>query len=257
MQSVLVGRGARGGILLFKTCSVLVAAAGRGRRAGLPYPKTLYPVRNRPILVRILETLLHLDPSPTVIVSPTGRTAISQCLDRFRVVAHLVEQAEAKGMGDAVLCFAKSESYGISANVLLIWGDIPFIQRTTVDRMIAAHLAGGNDFTFVTARVQSAYTKVQRNEGGEVTGVAECRELGLTPTPGEREIGLFIFRRDPVLEALQQDAPGKFGETTGEHGFLYVVGLLASGGRKVVGLPIATKRDLVSLNSISDLGEYA
>ena len=35
---------------------VLIPAAGLGTRAGLPYPKTLYPVDGTPILHRLLAT---------------------------------------------------------------------------------------------------------------------------------------------------------------------------------------------------------
>lgn len=55
---------------------VLVAAAGRGTRAGLPYPKTLYPVQGRPILLRILDLLSPYDDCPTVVVSPEGMQPI-------------------------------------------------------------------------------------------------------------------------------------------------------------------------------------
>jgi bifunctional UDP-N-acetylglucosamine pyrophosphorylase/glucosamine-1-phosphate N-acetyltransferase len=43
------------------------------------------------------------------------------------------------------------------------------------------------------------------------------------------------------------------GAATGEHGFLYVVEHLIQRGFKVEALPIATERDLVSLNRPSDL----
>ena len=44
--------------------SALVAAAGRGTRAGLPYPKTLFPVQGKPILVHIAELLAPYDAHP-------------------------------------------------------------------------------------------------------------------------------------------------------------------------------------------------
>lgn len=249
-------RGERGLILSHSnTCSVLVAAAGRGTRAGLPYPKTLYPVRGVPILVRILRTLAHLDPFPTVIVSPSGRAAISECLSQNGLSADLVDQAEPKGMGDAVLCFRRSKSYGASENALLIWGDIPFIEKETVDRMVAAHFDHANDFTFVTAHTQKSYTRVRRDTGGNIIEVEESREFGGDVKDGERDIGLFIFRHAFIMELLERDAPGKYGKTTGEHGFLYIIGELASRGYRVEGIPIARDNDLISFNKMEDVVE--
>jgi bifunctional UDP-N-acetylglucosamine pyrophosphorylase/glucosamine-1-phosphate N-acetyltransferase len=235
----------------------LVAAAGRGTRAGLPYPKTLFPVLGKPILIRIAELLDAYDSQPTVIVSPEGEDPVRECLQQHGRIAHLVVQPEPRGMGDAVLHFAHSPAYPDSENVLLVWGDIPFIQPETLRGLVQAHEDGGNDFTFVTRNVESAYTVVARDAAGVVVGVVESREEGTERLQaGERDIGLFVFRKTPIIEMLQQDLAGKYGKLTGEHGFLYVIGHLARLGFKVEALPIATALDLVSLNSLRDIDGY-
>ena len=232
----------------------LIAAAGRGTRAGLPYPKTLYPVQGRPILLRIFEMLRPYDAQPTVIVSPSGVEPIAECLEKQEFPAHFVIQPEPKGMGDAVLRYAHSPAYESAEHVLLIWGDVPFVRPETVSQMVAAHLREDNDFTFVTRRVARPYTVVSRDPEGNVTGVIETREVGgEVPAEGERDIGLFVFRKLPVFEALALDLPGRLGGSTGEHGFLYVIAQLARLGRKIAALPIAQEIELVSLNSLQDL----
>lgn len=236
---------------------VLVAAAGRGTRAGLPYPKTLFPLQGKPILVRIAELLACYDLSPTVIVSPEGFEPIRQCLEAAGVSAHLVEQPAPNGMGDAVLRFEQSPAFESANDVLLIWGDIPFIQPKTVEAVVAAHFNSANDFTFATRFVDSAYTIVSRNAAGIVTGVIETRELGITePRAGEREIGLFLFRKQVVLNALREELHGKRGHTTSEHGFLYIIEHLSARGLRIEALPVATELDLVSLNSIKDVNSH-
>ena len=234
--------------------SVLVVAAGRGSRAGLPYPKTLHPVRGKPILIRIAELLAPYDPMPTVIVSPDGRKPVHDALASNGQVAHLVVQADPRGMGNAVLRFTDSPAFAGASDVLLIWGDIPLIQQSTVATLVATHFANGNDFTFVTREVNSAYTVVSRDKDGRVLGVVETRESRSgEPLPGERDIGLFVFRKQLVMDALLEESAGKYGAATGEHGFLYVIGHLASKGFRVEALPIATVDDLVSLNKLDDL----
>jgi bifunctional UDP-N-acetylglucosamine pyrophosphorylase / glucosamine-1-phosphate N-acetyltransferase len=124
--------------------------------------------------------------------------------------------------------------------------------------MVEAHYSRGNDFTFVSRVVSSPYTIVLRNDMGEVTGVLETREAGLAPpADGERDIGLFIFRKEPVLNTLCEDLSGKWGRHTGEQGFLYVIGHLVSRGCKVEGLPIGKEIETVSLNSVRELAGYA
>lgn len=235
----------------------LIAAAGRGTRAGLPYPKTLFPIQGTPILIRIARLLSQYDTSPTVIVSPEGQEPIQQCLDAANLQGHLVVQPEPKGMGEAVLRFAESPAFEKTAHVLLVWGDVPFIQPETMAGVVSAHLQHDNDFTFATREVDSAYTVVTRDSDGQVQGVIETREQNIKePQAGERDIGLFCFRKSLVLEALREELPGKWGRTTGEHGFLYLIGYLAARGRRVEALPIATELDLVSLNSMTDIDRF-
>ena len=236
---------------------VLIAAGGKGSRAGLPYPKTLYAVQGKPILVRIHELLADLDPCPTVIVSLSGQADVAACLAQKRLAAHIVVQTEPRGMGDAVLQFRLSPAYPASSDVLLVWGDIPFIQPQTVVAVVEAHRQTDNDFTFATRRADSAYTIVTRDDEGNVLRVSETREMGAAaPQPGERDMGLFVFRKDPVFDLLQQDLSGRVGMTTGEHGFLYVIEHLVARGYRVQGLPVATELDMVSLNALKDIEAF-
>lgn len=233
--------------------AALVAAAGRGTRAGLAYPKTLYQVGGVPILVRLLRGLAPIDPCPTVVASPDGAPRIAEALAAAGRPAHLVVQDEPRGMGHAVLCFEQSSAFAAADEVLLVWGDIPLLQPATLSELIAAHRRGGHDFSFVSRHVDAAYTVVARDGDGRVTGLVETREAGAIPAPGERDIGLFLFRKAPVFALLREELPGKYGARTGEHGFLYLVAHLAARGLRVEAFAIATEADLVSFNQLADL----
>ena len=237
--------------------SVVIAAAGVGSRVNLPYPKTLFPIKGKPILVRLAELLAPYDAEPTVIVNEGGREQIKQCLLKNNIQAQLVLQSMPRGMGDAVLRIDSSEKFTNSEHVLLVWGDIPFIQQETVETMINHHLEQDSDFTFVSRVVDEAYTVVMRDKSGNVTHLIETREEGITDLgPGERDIGLFIFRRSLTLQTLREELPNKWGKSTGEHGFLYIIEHLVSKGLQVEALPIAQEIELVSLNNMEDASPY-
>ena len=237
--------------------SVLIAAAGVGSRAGLPYPKTLFPIKGKPILVRLAELLAPYDAEPTVIVNEGGKEQIKQCLLKNNIQAELVLQSMPRGMGDAVLCIDNSEEFTNSEHVLLVWGDIPFLKQETVETMINHHLEQDSDFTFASRVVDEAYTAVLRDKSGNMTHLIETREEGITDLgPGERDIGLFIFRRSLTLQTLREELPNKWGKSTGEHGFLYIIEHLVSKGLQVEALPIAQEIELVSLNNLEDASPY-
>ena len=68
--------------------------------------------------------------------------------------------------------------------------------KETIEKMIKTHLTGNNTFTFPTRESNSAYTFVSRDDSGDVQELVETRELGIQkPQPGERDIGLFIFKK--------------------------------------------------------------
>jgi len=235
---------------------VLIAAAGRGTRAGLPYPKTLFPINGKPILIHIFELISQYDDNPVVVVSPNGLAPIQKCLEKYNFKAQLLIQHKPIGMGDAVLHFEESKDFLDTKNVLLLWGDIPFIERKTLQSLIKAHLNMKNTLTFVTKKVDLAYTLVNRNEKNKVISLIETREEGSSPKPGERDIGLFIFDKQSVFNLLRGDLPKKYGRKTGEHGFLYIIQHMVDRGYDIEALPIASSLDIVSLNYLEDLTDY-
>ena len=240
-------------MILKNKVSTLIVAAGKGSRANLPYPKTLFKIEGKEILYRILETTKDYDQKPTIIVSPSGKVAINNFLLKKSIKSHLIIQKEARGMGDAVLKFENSPSFKISEDIILIWGDIPFIRKITIQKMVQRHIEKNNIFTFVTAETKMAYTRVIRDEKGNILDLIETREENLPIESGERDIGLFIFKKNEIFDLLKRDLPKKYSSKTNEHGFLYLVSHLVQNGHKVEGLKIANEQELISLNKISDL----
>ena len=233
--------------------SVLIVAAGKGTRAGLAYPKTLHPVEGKPILIRILESLETFDSKPTIIVSQNGKSLIKDCLNENNKKAHLVIQNNPLGMGDAVLRFNDSPAAIETKDIILVWGDIPFLRAQTVSKLVDSHIKEANSFTLASIKVNSAYTIISRDNKGKVQSVIETREEGIKPIAGERDIGVFVFDKLRVMDLLKEELPGKYGKYTKEHGFLYIIKHLYLRGYKVEALPIANHKELISLNKISDL----
>ena len=233
---------------------VLIPAAGKGSRAGLNYPKTLFKIKGKEILLYIFELLENVDKEPTIIVSPEGEKDINNFLKLKNRKAQLIIQPKPRGMGDAVLKFEQSSYYKSSDHVLLIWGDVPFIREKTLYKMIEKHFKNNNDFTLVTKFVDKAYTRIERDNSDNIIKVIETREEELEPMPGERDIGLFLFKKEPIFKILKEDQYSKFGKLTGEHGFLYIIEHLIKNGFKVEGLSIANSKEIKSLNRLSDLG---
>ena len=214
----------------------------------------MFKVNGRPILYWIIKTFSSFDLAPTIVINPKDKHEIINCLDKYNLKYELVMQFSPLGMGDAVLCFETSRMYHDVDHILLVWGDIPFIQDKTLNVLVKQHLYKENDLTFVTKQSRFPYTVIERDEKGDVIGLLETRELKIAPPlVGERDIGLFIFKKELIMGMLSKNLAGKYGGETQEHGFLYLISHLVKAGAKVEALEIATDLDLISLNTTSDI----
>ena len=77
-------------------------------------------------------------------------------------------------MGDAVIQLRKVNSE-LKENILLIWGDVPFISLDTINRSVEAHFKNRNSFTFPTILSEDQYTVVKRDKSNRVKSVLESK----------------------------------------------------------------------------------
>ena len=235
----------------------VIAAAGKGTRSRLNYPKTLYKIDGKSILSRQLSVLKKFDNRPTLIVSNSGKELIDCELNREGYDCETLIQKNQIGMGNALLQVKKSEYYTKSKNFLLVWGDIPFLRSKLLKVLVASHLQSNSEFSFISGYTNNPYTIVVRNHEDEVISLEETHKSfqefdNKHKRKGERDIGVFLFKKS-VIDLLEKDLDGKFN-IDGEHGFLYIVKHLFDLGRKVIALPIANqKSDFIGFNSLEDL----
>lgn len=237
--------------------SVVIAAAGKGSRSGLSYPKCLHEINGTPILFKLLNNLEYWDPKPNIIVSPSGRQPIAQALSKKNCSCNLITQQTPKGMGDALLELKRSSQH-LEENILLTWGDLPFISDETLQELVKHFFEENSDFSLVTANTQNPYTVVLRDATQKIYKILETREMNeaVPHTSSERDIGVFLFKKDLILNFLEKPLDDKFGSISGEHGFLYIIQHLATQGFKVTSIETRKLIETVSFNSPSDIAEY-
>ena len=233
--------------------TVVIPAAGRSSRSGLDFPKSLYKIGGEPILVRLCRSLSVYDSNPVIIINPSHQQQFETVLKEYGVNAKFIFQTDALGMGDALL---KAETaVSDDSDVLLVWSDIPFLDKSTIRQLVNHHIVAENDFSLATSFCESCYTIVQR-ENGLLKAVIETRAAGIPPGKnGERDIGLFVFKKKPVFSLLKKQV--EYAEVNGkkEQGFLYIIEKLVKKGFRAEGYPIAIQTDLLSFNTPEDLKE--
>ncbi len=114
--------------------SVIVLAAGMGTRMRSDTHKVLHPIAGKPMLMHLLDTVDGLGAKERVIVVGKGRDQVEIALNGRGVkVAH---QAEQKGTAHAVRQ-AEQVLSSFDGNVLILYGDTPFVAADTLTEMLA------------------------------------------------------------------------------------------------------------------------
>ena len=227
--------------------SVLIPAAGLGQRSQLNYPKSLYKVKNIPIIVRIIKKIIKYDSQPSIVINTKYKKLFKDTLN-----CHAINKFEflfqnlPTGMGDAVLKFNQSKFLKKTDHILLIWGDIPFIKKSSIDKLIKFHISNSNFMSILSNFSYKPYTYIKKDKNYLIKEIIETKDTKFQYKYGERDIGIFIFKKS-LLKYLKNNDVKK------EHNFLYVIKKLYQKKYLVKSLSIASKKETMSLNYLSDL----
>jgi bifunctional UDP-N-acetylglucosamine pyrophosphorylase/glucosamine-1-phosphate N-acetyltransferase len=161
--------------------SVVILAAGEGKRMKSALPKVLQPLAGRPLLKHVIDTARELHPTAVHVVYGHGGEQVRGALNDAGV--SWIRQQPRLGTGHAVL--QAMPQIADDQLVLVLYGDVPLISRATLTQLIA--LAGPRSLGLLSMRTDTAggYGRVVRGANGRVLRVVEhqdanARELKLT-----------------------------------------------------------------------------
>jgi bifunctional UDP-N-acetylglucosamine pyrophosphorylase/glucosamine-1-phosphate N-acetyltransferase len=117
--------------------ALVILAAGKGTRMNSDMPKVLHQIANAPMLVHTMQAGAALAPEHTVVVAGHGFDAVKAAAEDFDPDAKVVLQAEQNGTAHAAN-MARETLADFDGDVIVLFGDTPFISADTLERMIAA-----------------------------------------------------------------------------------------------------------------------
>ena len=112
--------------------AVIVLAAGKGTRMKSDLHKVLHPIAGRPMLEHLLASVAELAPARQVVVVGSGREQLEVALNGR---ASLAVQDPQLGTAHAVQQ-AESALAGFAGDVLVMYGDVPFVAAETMRAML-------------------------------------------------------------------------------------------------------------------------
>jgi bifunctional UDP-N-acetylglucosamine pyrophosphorylase / glucosamine-1-phosphate N-acetyltransferase len=205
--------------------TVIILAAGEGKRMRSRQPKVLHRLCGRPLIaypLRIARTLADR----IVLVLPPQAEEIAQVAGAD---VRTVVQRDRLGTGHAVL--QAREECG-TGPILVMPGDMPLLTVETIERLVTHHGATGAAVTILTANVDNptGYGRVLRQRG-RVARVVEERDA----TDDQRkvtEINTSVYCFDPrrLWAALDEVRPDN---DQGEYYLTDVISIVSRTGARV------------------------
>ncbi len=160
--------------------SVVILAAGQGKRMNSDLPKVLQPLAGEPLLQHVITAARGLDPTNIYVVYGHGGAQVQAALAHESV--EWVLQADQLGTGHAVMqamCVIPDDH-----TVLVLYGDVPLVSGATLAKLIAASGDGALAILSVDLHEARGYGRIVRNTQGHVTAIIEHKDA----TPEQLEI---------------------------------------------------------------------
>jgi bifunctional UDP-N-acetylglucosamine pyrophosphorylase/glucosamine-1-phosphate N-acetyltransferase len=112
--------------------AIVTLAAGKGTRMKSDLHKVLHPIAGRPMIEHLLAAAAELEPARSVVVAGHGREQLEAQLGSRATIA---VQDPQLGTGHAVQQ-AEGALAGFDGDVLILYGDVPFVSAATMRTMI-------------------------------------------------------------------------------------------------------------------------
>jgi bifunctional UDP-N-acetylglucosamine pyrophosphorylase / glucosamine-1-phosphate N-acetyltransferase len=161
--------------------SVVILAAGQGKRMNSDLPKVLQPLAGRPLLQHVIDTARSLGPESIYVVYGSGGGLVQGALAEELV--DWVLQSEQLGTGHAVM--QAMPLIPADHHVLVLYGDVPLIQARTLQQLLEASHAGGTlSLLTVSVADPTGYGRIIRDGAGQVSAIIEQRDA----TAAQRQV---------------------------------------------------------------------
>lgn len=152
--------------------SIIILAAGKGTRMQSNMPKVLHKIAGKSMLQHVIDAAAQLQPEQMIVVAGHEIEQVRDSVASQDVL--IAEQSEQLGTGHAVdqaLPLVNNEN-----QVLVLYGDVPLIQKETLKQLIDAQPKDGIGLLTVKLKDPSGYGRIIRNNDGRVSAIVEQKD---------------------------------------------------------------------------------
>jgi bifunctional UDP-N-acetylglucosamine pyrophosphorylase / glucosamine-1-phosphate N-acetyltransferase len=229
--------------------AIVTLAAGKGTRMKSDLHKVLHPIAGRPMIEHLLASAAELSPACSVVVAGHGRDQLEAQLGSRATIA---VQDPQLGTGHAVQQ-AEAALAGFDGDVLILYGDVPFVSAATM-RMMIERLHGADNPAVVVLGFEPADTLSYGRviaEGDRIAKMVEYKDA----TPEERACrlcnsGLMAVRSQDLFGLLARVGNDN---SQGEYYLVDVVNVANADGRTCAVVVTSDPHEVEGINSRAEL----
>lgn len=253
---------------------VVVMAAGRGTRMRSERAKVLHCIVGRPMIRYALDVARAVAGHSVAVVVGHQASHVRAVLESALAgqsggaAVHIVEQVQQLGTGHAVLqarpVFVADKGKAPAA-YLILNGDTPLLQESTVRELLRTHRTSGATVTMLSAILDNpgGYGRVVRRtvQGASGAAVASADVLKIVEdrdaSPEERAIreinvGTYVVDGAFLFAALDKVQPHN---AQGEYYLTDIVAMAVTQGHRVAALPLTNPDEGLGVNTRLQLAE--
>ncbi len=213
-------------------------------------PKVLHRVAGQSLLQHVLDSVVCLGPTHTVIITGHGAEAVEAAAGASG--ARFVRQMPQLGTGHAVQQAVPALDATL-ATTLILNGDVPLVRSETAAALAAA--CGGRNLALLTIELADAtgYGRILRGADGQVLGIVEHKDA----TPEQRQIReVYTGIMAAPTAALARWVMALSNDNVQHEYYLTdIVAMAVAEGTPVVATPAANETEVLGVNSPLQLAD--
>ena len=231
------------------TLSVVILAAGQGKRMRSALPKVLHAVAGKPMIEHVLDVAAKLSAEAPIIIHGYGGEPLMKALDERSII--WIEQSEQLGTGHAVA--QALTSIPQDAMVLILYGDVPLLRSETLRRLVSAAEQSGFGLLTIALSDPAGYGRIVRDPDGDIVKIVEHKDASADELDiDEVNTGIMALRGAYLHEWIPQLSNDN---AQGEYYLTDCVTLAVGRGLRVASVQAADEGEVLGVNDRIQLAE--
>lgn len=222
----------------------IILAAGKGTRMKSDLPKVVFKVLEKPMVLHVIDNLKKAGVNNLVSVVGFKNEIVKEVIQDQTEYAYQYEQL---GTGHAIMQ-VKDLLANKEGQTIIICGDTPLIQSSTIEKLLKYHNENNNAATILTGVLENStgYGRIIRDHNHQVLRIVEQKDANESELlVKEINTGTYVFDNKLLFEAL---ALINNNNAQGEYYLTDVIQILNEKNHRVDGLVIDDLNETLGVN---------